>query len=446
MIRSLRWRLLLGASAAILVALTVAWLFMTLLFDRHLERQVRSQLIREGDQLVAALTIDPAGALTVTRPLSDPRFVRPASGFYWQVSTGRQTLRSRSLWDQALSPSPATPADSWRLTRGKGPFEPSAFTLDRVVGLGANSMPVTVLLTEDSAESTSAQVEFGRELALFLAALWLFLSLAAWLQVHLGLAPLRAIRGDVAALRARPDARLADAQLAEVQPLIEALNGLADDRERDLRKARGRASDLAHGLKTPLAALTAQVRRLAEGDAAGVTGGLERSIAAIRTTIETELARSRLAAAIPGEQAVARDVAERLLGVLEQTERGETIAFSNLTPEGLITPLGGDDLSELLGALLENAARFARRQVAVDGGGDAAEVWLSIDDDGPGIDEDQAREAFVRGARLDQSGRGQGLGLAIAFDFAEASQGVLSLSRSALGGLRAEVRWPTSTR
>ena len=446
MIRSLRWRLLIGGGAAILAALVVAWVFMTLLFERHLERRLTVEMTRDATRLAAALVVDPAGRPSlgdvVTAPLTDPRLETPASGFYWQASTPADTIRSRSLWDESLDPPTDAPADAWRLRRATGPFEEPVFLLERSVRPNATGPAVVIQLAQDSSEVTTAQAEFGRELALFLTGLWLVLSLAAWVQVTLGLSPLKRIRQDVAGLKTTSAARLAEPRLNELRPLTDAINDLAAAREADLQRARGRASDLAHGLKTPLAALMAQARRVREAGETDIANGLDRAIAAITVTSESELARSRIAAA-RGGRTVIRDVLEQVVGVIEQTERGETIVFT-IDADEAAAPVAPEDLAEIVGPLLENAARFARRQVRACAATDATGTRLTLDDDGPGIPSSRLGEAFVRGVRLDETVGGYGLGLSIARDLVTTSQGRMTLTRSTMGGLRVEIIWPSN--
>ena len=443
MFRSLRRRLLLGGSAAILAALVVAWVFMTFLFERHLDRRLTAEMTRDAVRLVAALSIDPAGRPVVGETaLSDPRLEIPAGGLYWQVRKDAAVVASRSLWDQTLSPAQGAPGDDWRLRRAPGPFDAPVLILERVVRPDAAGPGVLVQLAQDASVVTGAQAEFGRELAAFLVLLWLFLSAAAWLQVELGLRPLAGVRRGLGALRDSPSARLPEPLLDDVRPLTEAVNDLAAAREAELERARARAADLAHGLKTPLAALMAQSRRLRDQGGTEIADGLDRSLETMRAVVEAQLARSRLAAAHGSGAADARALVEHLLSVIEQTDRGEVIAFTNAVPDDLSLPLAEDSGMEMLGPLIENAARFARRQVVVSARDDGGGVLLAVDDDGPGVPAELAEGALDRGARLDQTGAGgQGLGLAIARDLVEASGGSLSLTRSALGGLRAELRW-----
>jgi len=442
---SLRWRLLFGAAAAILLALAVAWLFMTLLFERHLERRLQTEMERDGQRLAAVLALDPAGAATLAaEPLSDPRLQAPGGGFYWQLTTTARTLRSRSLWDQVLPPSSSATAENWKLRHATGPFDEPVFVLERIISPDADKPAVLVQLAQDAATVSSARDEFGRELAVFLGVLWLVLSAAAWLQVTLGLRPLVGIRSDLDRLRDSPVARLPAARLAEIQPLTDAINAMAEARERDVTRGRQRAADLAHGLKTPIAALEAQSRRARDAGATEAADGLDRVISSVRSAIEAELARARIANVLgaPSGRTHVRPAVEQLITVLEHTDAGEKIAFTVEVPDDLCAPLRAEDLAELLGAVLENAVRYANRRVWVTGASDKSGISVTIEDDGPGIATDQTRRAFTRGERLDQTEAGSGLGLSIASDLAEATGGHVTTTESRGGGLSVRFSWP----
>jgi signal transduction histidine kinase len=289
-----------------------------------------------------------------------------------------------------------------------------------------------------------ARREFATELALFMLLLWGILAAAAWTQVALGLRPLARVRDEVDSLKRSPRERMGAAPAQEVEPLVRAINELADAREKDLTRARRRAADLAHALKTPLAAIAAQSRRAREAGAVDAADGLDRAIQSASAAVDRELVRNRAAAirGAPGN-AAALPVVEAVVGVVERAEFVAQVVFEVNVPADLTVPVAAEDLLELLGALIENAARYARRRVRIDGANSGDRRVLRVADDGPGIDPAQMADAFTRGARLDESG-GHGFGLAIAQDLAEATGAQIALARSELGGLEVSVIWKLS--
>lgn len=441
--RSLRKRLLIGAAVAIFAALAAGWVAMTLLFERHIERRVESELTRHALQLVGALRLGTDNVPLIDASPVDPRFEAPVSGLYWQLSTPAGTSRSRSLWDQALPTHVGAQADEWTTRIARGPFEQELLLLERGVRPDRGGAEVLVQLGYDVKALRAARAEFGLELALFLTILWVILSAAAWLQVHLGLRPLDRVRDQVHALQSNPAARLVNADVREIEPLTQAINALAEAREKDLVWARRRAADLAHGLKTPLAALAAQSRRAREAGAIEAADGLDRAISSATAAVETELTRIRVATirqTAGNAQCSPREIIERLVGVVERTDFGAELVFEVDISEQMRVPVTAEDLAELMGALIENAARFARRQVRIRGAS-SPHLALSVEDDGPGLGGARLEEMLIRGGRVDETGGGHGLGLSIARELAEATAGKIDLQRSPLGGLAVVVAW-----
>jgi signal transduction histidine kinase len=441
---SLRLRLLAGAAIAIFLALTLAWAGISWLFHHHVERREAAELTKLAEQVVAGLTIDAAGKPVVDHPPPDPRFQPIAGGSYWQASSSAGSVQSQSLWDQSL-PLVAAGTGDWSHATVRGPYGKQLTMVSRRVRPDARRIDVTVRVGSDDSEMRSALGEFDRVLALSLALLWLVLAIAAYVQVSLGLRPLDLLRRDLDRLRRSPSARLPDHHPHEIQPVIEAINAMASARETDLARARRRAADLAHSLKTPLAVVAAQSRRAREAGADGAAESIDRAVEAVGAALEAELARSRAAAARgSGGESAPLDIVEGLVAVVERTERGETIAFSVDIDPGLRAPVDATDLAEMLGALIENAARHARRQVRISGTCEGEQLVLRVEDDGPGMDEAAIEAATQRGVRIDETGSGHGFGLAIVRDLAEATEGDFRLERAVLGGLAAELRWSTA--
>lgn len=440
----MRLRLILGGALAVLIALILSWAAMSWLFERHIERREARELTRLAEDLVGSLAIDPSGAPQIAEPPADRRLDVPASGLYWQVSSPGGLVRSRSLWDEDLPTAQDIPQDRWRMRIATGRFEPRVLIVERTVIPDAGGPRVIVQVASAAEPLQIARREFSRDMAFYLGGLWLFLSGAAAAQVLLGLAPLARVRSDLDSLRRSPSARLSRDHPQEIDPLIDAINDLAQAREEDLARARRRAADLAHSLKTPLAALSAQSRRARDAGAAEAANGLDRAIDAVAATIETELARSRAAAlrGDGGREAAVAAIAERLVGVLERTAEGERVAFDVDVDPALVAPVPHEALMEILGALIENASRHARRLVRIGAELSNDAIVVTVEDDGPGLEGQRAEAALMRGGRLDETGGGHGMGLAIVADVAEGTGGVLDLGRSDMGGLRVAIAWP----
>jgi len=437
---------MLGAAVTMLVTLTLALFAMSLLFSRHIERRVAEDLQRDALRIVAGLQVDANGMPQSGANVSDPRYDTPAGGRYWQLTTPAGTARSLSLWDESL-PEPAdADAGRWRVRQGDGPFEQRIMLLERTVSIDDAGSPVRVQIAQNIADLRLARDQFRRELGLFLVALWLMLMAAAWVQVHLGLKPLRGVRNELERMQRSPSERMDGRYPSEVMPLTSAINRLAEARERDVLRARRRAADLAHSLKTPLAAMGALSRRVRAARHETLADDLDRVVSAAGAAVEAELARSRAAAirdSINVSQAAPDEIADRIVSVLERTERGAALVYNVDIDAGVRAPIANDDLTEVLGALVENATRFARRQVRVGGRASPSGLELTVEDDGPGLSI-SVEEALARGGRLDETGSGNhGLGLSIARDIVEATQGTLTLGKSDLGGLRVHLFWPT---
>ena len=207
--RSLRLRLLLATLLALLLALGLAGVMLSRLFDEQVTRQFAQGLAAQLDQLTARLGVDAEGRPQVdTQALSDPRWARPYSGLYWQIdrvgarpgdgSAQRAVLRSRSLWDAVLTLPDDTLANG-ELHRHElpGPDGARLLALERSVALGEAASAVPrwrLVVAADLAETQAARQRFDRLLALSLGTLGLLLALAAWAQVAVGLAPLRALQ------------------------------------------------------------------------------------------------------------------------------------------------------------------------------------------------------------------------------------------------------------
>lgn len=433
---SIRLRLVAAGAAAVLASLAVAAVGLDILFERHVRRLAIVELSADLDQIAAGLERGPDGRFILNHPPGDPRYRQPLSGLYWQVDTGDGPLTSRSLWDATIpAPADETPDGRPHEHLLSGPDGGTLLVLDRTIFAPARFGPdgIRIAVALRNAQLETAAHAFVRDLAPYLGLLGLFLTAAGWLQVRVGLRPLADVGAQVAAIRSGTAARLGAAFPAEVRPLAAEVDALIEAREAEPRRARARAGDLAHGLKTPLQALIGEADRLRSQGAEAEADGIEEIVAAMRRHVDRELARARIAASAPTAASAPAAVIDRVLSVLRRTGDGARLDWRVDADPALRVRIDADDLTEALGALLENASRHATSRVAVTARRAGPLAEIVIDDDGPGIPETLLQGLTDRGARLDTAG--SGLGLAIAREIAEATGGALTLAnRRASGG------------
>ena len=270
------------------------------------------------------------------------------------------------------------------------------------------------------------------------------LLLAALALVRSGLSPLQVLRERLAELRAGRTRRLQGEYPAEVQPLVEDLNAMLEERERRIARAQAKAGDLAHGLKTPLALLAHEADQLRAAGHREAAAALDEQIGRMRGQIDYHLAQARAAVsgASPDVRCDLRDCAQSLARTLRKlhAERAITIAV-DIAPEHA-PRVERADADEMLGNLLDNACRWAASRVEIISAREGDTVVITIDDDGPGLAPELRTAVLQRGVRADEGAPGSGLGLAIVRDVAELYSGTIRLESSPRGGLRALLRLP----
>ncbi|WP_262268435.1 sensor histidine kinase [Microvirga yunnanensis] len=446
---SLRLRLLAVGAVSIILALAIAGFGLLLLFERHVERRMAAELGSHLNQLVSGLAQAEGGTLEVGTPPAEPRFLQPLSGLYWQIAEEgtNAVLRSRSLWDATLTlPSDVPAAGEVHQHTIPGPGGASLLAVERRITLPARlgGGMIRAVVALDRAEVHAAGLTFASDLVPSLAFLAAVLIAAAWIQVGVGLRPLDAVRRRLAQVRSGAADRLGAAFPDEVRPLASEVDHLLDAQEKAIAQARARAADLAHGLKTPLTVLGGDAEELrARGDTR-LADEIETVTAGMRRHVERELVRARIGLrARSGSVQPIRPVVEQVVGVLRRTPQGQKLTWEIEATDGLGIRMDAQDLAEILGNLAENASAWAASTVRIGSQREGETAILRIEDDGPGVPEDRIDAVLARGGRLDETRPGTGLGLAIVGDLVEAYGGWLSLRRSALGGLLAEVRLPS---
>ncbi|RUW83951.1 sensor histidine kinase, partial [Mesorhizobium sp. M1E.F.Ca.ET.063.01.1.1] len=288
---SIRFRLWSAAAVSIIIALAIAGVGLRYLFELNVERRVVSELTVDLNELIGATSFAADGRLSVEAALADQRFASPLSGHYWQVEdlATHSLVRSRSLWDATLTLPEKVANGELRKEELKGPGGELTVAVVRTI-TDADGRAFRAIVAEDHRNVEVSVGEYVRDLAPALTMLAFALMGAFFIQITVGLAPLESLRVAVKKVIAQRTARLDVAAPSEVQPLADEINRLLDAQEKALARARSRATDLAHGLKTPLQVLSADIRTLRKKGETGLADEIEKSAGAIRRHVERELA------------------------------------------------------------------------------------------------------------------------------------------------------------
>jgi signal transduction histidine kinase len=263
-------------------------------------------------------------------------------------------------------------------------------------------------------------------------------------QVRRALSPLDRLRERLAAIHAGGETVVAGEYPAEVQPLVDDLNVLLQQRDQAVRRAIAKAGDLAHGLKTPLAVLTQEAERARAAGQQELADSLDEQIGRMRRQLEYHLAHARAAAsgASVGTVASVRESAEGLVRTLTRLHAARGLTMDVVVDPAHVVRVQREDLDEMLGNLMDNACKWTRSRVAVSSQAQAGTVVISVEDDGPGVPPADRDVVLQRGVRADEAAPGTGLGLAIVRDLAQLYGGSIQLGDAASGGLRAVLTLP----
>ncbi len=408
------------------------------------ERSFDNQLEYVLTAMIASAEIGNDGEVKMNRPLGDQRFMEPNSGLYWQITgKGAIPFPSRSLWDRELK-TQAIPNDRAVHFRNSREFRDEPLRIAERSIILPDSDIYWIFMVGQSRDSLDAQI---RELRSVLVTSFLLLALGliilVALQTFYGLWPLRAVRQAIAQMRSGRESRVTEALPDEVMPMVNELNALLDHNEKQAEESRRHAGNLAHALKTPLTV----IMNSATAKAGDLDETVIREATTMRRQVDHHLARAR-AVGRRGHSHSRADVWDSL----ESVERAVSRLYSHIRldmagDKTLAARVERQDLDEMLGNLIENAAKYGGGSVFVTVEEAGNFVEMLVEDDGKGIPENERERIFDRGARLDTGKPGTGLGLAIVRDVAEIYDGSVSLEESEdLGGLLVRLRLPKANK
>ena len=455
-LNSLQARLIAAAAVWTLIGLVVGGFLLSGIFRSSVESDFDARLSFDLDGMIAAAEPGPAGQVSLRGRFTDPRFERVYSGWYWQIAPeakpgtknpGEPQI-SRSLWDHTIKVSDTVTRNGVQWSHGAGPENQHLRIVSQHVEFPIADTPspkdtqaYRFLVAGDSTQVENEVARFNSSLLWSFVVLGIGLIGAIFIQVRVGLIPLRRLRLALARIRDGKARKLDGDFPAELAPLAAELNALIEHNAEVVARARTHVSNLAHFLKTPLTVITSE----ASAQPGPLADAVTKQVGTMRRQVDHYLARARAAGAVSaiGNRTEVSPVLEDLARVLSRihVERGIVIALDDSDP----VCFRGErqDLEEMAGNLMDNACKWAKSKVVVSTrrlSGTLLEIVVG--DDGPGLGLEEISHIGERGERLDESVPGTGLGLAIVRDIARLYGGALSLGRSSLGGFEARLTLP----
>jgi signal transduction histidine kinase len=437
-------RLTLAASLALVVLLPVAGWLISDAFGRSVLASFDERLRAHVDALAGRTELAADGRIRVARAPSELRFERVFSGWYWQVAyRGQVVATSRSLWDSSLPLTAAgigtDPQDAVTMQGPRGETLRASTLRMRMAGLDDD---VLLTVAAPMVEVDLETAAFRRLLIGALGALGLLLAAGFALQIRWGLAPLRRMELALRGVRSGHARRLDTALPSDLAQVALTMNEVLSHHDAMIERARSSAGNLAHALKTPLANLRLQAERV-KPDSTALKADLHR----IEALVEHHLARASAAGkAAATRRTGLRTAIEPVLDAVRGIYRARGLEFTAQLDVDAEVRIDAQDLQELVGNLLDNAAKWATRRVTLHCQRSGGQLQLCIEDDGPGIPAERLDDALRRGVQLDEQRPGAGLGLAIVRDIAALYDIRFELSPRTGQGLRAQLWLPLADR
>ena len=444
-----------GSIAASLFWLSAGWLILALvatgflltdLYSRALDTSLSETLNFHVESLAGAV-LEEGDPSSADIALSDPRFDRPRSGWYWAIRDSNGTLYNLSTSVVGIDLPDVTGAASAsgrRTAIMDDVFGTRMRVVERTVTLEPHRYEIVV--TGNLSEILELVGDFRGQAFIVLGAVGVMLAIMSAIVARFAMRPIDRLSAAIESVREGESVAVTGTYPREIAPLAEEVNELLRSNTQIIERARNQVGNLAHGLKTPIAVL--------RNEAAARKGPLADVVMSesekMSTMVATYLERARLAArtSVVGKKADPTMIMLRLIRVMRKIHPDVTIAFQR--PDASLPWFRGDeaDLEEMTGNLLDNACKWSKGQVGVRLDAERSEtatmLLIRIDDNGPGLSDEDAQKALRRGVRLDEKTPGSGLGLDIIKELVDVYGGSLALKRSALGGLLVEMRLPTA--
>lgn len=451
---SLNARVLIAASAVLSSFFGLAGFTLDRIYQESANAALMERLQGHIYALIAAASMDESGRLFMPAVLPDHRFSDSQSGLFAQVESndGGWTWRSQSGVDLEIPYPQGLPrlhsaTREIQLADGRRLYLYSYGVMWSDAEGHEPSLAYTFSVAKDMADLNAELATFRRSLWGTLGGVALLLLAVQGTILRWGLAPLRRAENELAAIESGRQARLKGRYPPELQGLTGNINALLSHQQEHLERYRRTLGDLAHSLKTPLAVLqsAAENPQASEELQAVVKEQVERMNQLTGYQLQRAATSGWTVLAAPVD---VRAITHKVLGGLRKVYAEKAVAADLV--EGRVAEFPGDegDLMEVVGNLLDNAFKWCKQRVRIRvesrtiSKSDEADLFIQVEDDGPGVAPDMVRYVMQRGRRADSHMPGHGIGLSIVRDIVQIYGGSLDIGSSELGGAAVHVWLP----
>ncbi|MDR9437691.1 MAG: sensor histidine kinase [Thiohalophilus sp.] len=439
--RSLRANLNLGLLVTIIVLAVVLWALIGIAVEKITGEYIQTRLEHDAESLLVASQFDNDGELILDEKKIQNIYHRPFSGHYFIIQAGDKTHYSRSLWDETLHVPKNRKTDNEVISHQRGPRNQSL--LVRQQRYKKQGQELLIVTAEDVSHIATQIHRFRKQFGASILLIIIVLLAAQSAIIHFAMRPVRQAQQAIGRLESGQASQLPENVPAEVLPLVREVNRLLQRQQQRLERSRNAMGDVAHAIKTPLALIHQWYEGL-DGSEQQRHAQVLQQIRQIQQRVDSELKRARLAGDRRSHKRfhLQQDLPP-LLDTLERLYQDKSVALEVDNAEDVLLPLEKEDATELLGNLLDNAWKWANSRIRLTFSEQNERLSITIEDDGPGIDPQQAITLLQRGQRQDETVSGHGIGLSIVKQIVESYHGTLQLDRSpAFGGLRVIVQLP----
>jgi two-component system, OmpR family, sensor histidine kinase PhoQ len=448
LVRSLRARVVLWVSVALVVLFAVTIVGLDVAFRQSIDRGLLEVLDAHVDGLVAAAEVGPDRQLTMPVGNLDPEFQVPNSGMLGAVfdADGRAIWQSLSLLGRDFPADELPEPGKRHYAKLDVPGFPPLDAL--LIGIvwefpDKHTAPYTFAIAVSLEPYNQRQSAFRRDLIAWFGGITLTMLIVIGGLLTFVLLPLRRLERQVREVESGERVSLTGNYPTELVGLADNLNALIETERRRLERYRHTIDDLAHALKTPLAAMRTLVAEIGANGAATAEPQIDRlgrELERMDQRVSHQLKRARASGAtgLGTEPVAVAPIVDDLKLTLDKVYRDKRVACTLDVEPGTLFRGDPGDLTEILGNLMDNAYKYCKSKVHVAGDSNAERLSIRVGDDGGGIGAELAQELGQRGKRADESVPGQGIGLAVVRETVELYRGTLSVGHSELGG--AEIR------